>query len=391
MAEFAAHFVDAVIPRVPTRQWVLSLPFELRFRLAYDHRLLTAVLRVVMRAILGFQRRRARERLGIDEGGCGSITVVQRFGGALNLNVHFHAVVLDGVHAEAPDGSVSFHALPAPSSREIDELTALLAERLNRLLHRRGLLDEDEPEQEWSESLVTHCQAASLRGRIAVGARAGRQVQRIVSPVAELALMTPRRGVAGLDLHVGPRIRTGDRGRLEKLCRYVMRPPLAQGRLKALRGNRYRYEFRRPWRDGTVAIELSGQELVEKLVALIPAPRANLVRYHGTLAPNARLRASIVPRVSEKAGGRSKCGGVEEKAPPERSLKGYSWADLMRRVFEKDVLECARCKGRLALIATITEPSVVQRILDCIGLPARPPPLAPARGPWQEDLDFEGP
>ncbi len=68
----------------------------------------------------------------------------------------------------------------------------------------------------------------------------------------------------------------------------------------------------------------------------------------------------------------------------------WPWADLMRRVFEKDVLECARCKGRLALIATITQPSVIQRMLECIGLPARPPPLAPARGPWQEDLDFEG-
>jgi hypothetical protein len=193
-----------------------------------------------------------------------------------------------------------------------------------------------------------------------------------------------------MDLHVGPRIRASDRARLERLCRYVMRPPLAQDRLQALSGGLYRYEFRRPWRDGTVAIELSGQELIEKLVALIPAPRANLVRYHGTLAPNARLRASIVPRVAEEAGGRSKCGGVGEAAPPERSPRAYSWADLMRRVFERDVLECARCQGRLALIATITQPSVIQAMLECIGLPARPPPLAPARGPWQEDLDFEG-
>jgi hypothetical protein len=168
-----------------------------------------------------------------------------------------------------------------------------------------------------------------------------------------------------------------------------MRPPLAQGRLKALPGDRYRYEFRRPWRDGTVAIELSGPELIEKLVALVPAPRANLVRYHGTLAPNARLRASIVPRVAEEAGVSSKCGGGGEAVPPERSPRACSWADLMRRVFERDVLECARCKGRLALIATITQPSVIQRMLECIGLPARPPPLAPARGRWQEELAFE--
>ena len=128
-------------------------------------------------------------------------------------------------------------------------------------------------------------------------------------------------------------------------------------------------------------------------MALIPAPRAKLVRYHGTLAPNARLRASIVPAVAEQTGGGSKanrCSVVGETVPTERSRKAYTWAELMRRVFEKDVLECARCKGRLALIAVITQPSVIQAMLACIGLPARPPPLAPARGPWQEELDFEG-
>lgn len=79
-----------------------------------------------------------------------------------------------------------------------------------------------------------------------------------------------------------------------------------------------------------------------------------------------------------------------EAAPPERTRKAHERADLMRRLFEKDVLECARCRGRLALIATIELPSVIQAMLACIRLPARPPPLAPARGPWQEELNSEG-
>ena len=83
MAESAAHLVDRVLPAVPVRQWVLSLPFSLRFALARDHGLLTAVLRVVMRAELGIQRARAR-RLGVT-GKCGAVTAVQRFGGARNL------------------------------------------------------------------------------------------------------------------------------------------------------------------------------------------------------------------------------------------------------------------------------------------------------------------
>ena len=80
------------------------------------------MLAVVMRATLGFQRARARRRHGVS-GRCGSVTVIQRFGSALNLNIHFHAIVLDGVHAEGSDGCLSFHALPAPMRAERLALT----------------------------------------------------------------------------------------------------------------------------------------------------------------------------------------------------------------------------------------------------------------------------
>ena len=60
----------------------------------------------------------------------------------------------------------------------------------------------------------------------------------------------------------------------------------------------------------------------------------------------------------------------------------------MRRVFETDVLECPRCAGRMRLISTITQPEVIRAILECIGLPARPPPLSPSRGLDQAGFDF---
>jgi hypothetical protein len=85
MTERAAHAVDAVFPHVPVRQWVLSLPHWLRYALAWDHGLCRAVLAVYVRALLGFQRGRAR-RLGLGNGRSGSLTVVQRFGSALNVN-----------------------------------------------------------------------------------------------------------------------------------------------------------------------------------------------------------------------------------------------------------------------------------------------------------------
>jgi len=79
MTEFAARLVDEVLPRVPVRQWVLSLPYRLRYLLAWDHGLARVVLAVYVRVLLGFQRDRAR-RYGIRDGRSGSVTVIQRFG-----------------------------------------------------------------------------------------------------------------------------------------------------------------------------------------------------------------------------------------------------------------------------------------------------------------------
>lgn len=86
MTERAAHLLDHVLPRAPVRQWVLSLPFELRYRLAWDHPLCRAVLAVYKRA----------KASGHRDGRTGTVTVIQRFGGALNLNVHFHTLAVDG-------------------------------------------------------------------------------------------------------------------------------------------------------------------------------------------------------------------------------------------------------------------------------------------------------
>ena len=98
MAERAAHLVDHVFPDVPVRQcrgpqrgtragveWVLSLPYRMRYQLAWDHDVCRGVVAVLLRAVLGFLRARARDG-GVEDGRGGAVTVVQRFGGALNLN-----------------------------------------------------------------------------------------------------------------------------------------------------------------------------------------------------------------------------------------------------------------------------------------------------------------
>ena len=100
MAESAAHLVDRVLPEVPIRQWVLTLPYPLRYRCAYNARLTSEVLRAFLRALFAELRRRARQHWEMRAPQCGAVTFIQRFGSALNLNLHFHTLALDGVFIE---------------------------------------------------------------------------------------------------------------------------------------------------------------------------------------------------------------------------------------------------------------------------------------------------
>ena len=99
----------------------------------------------------------------------------------------------------------------------------------------------------------------------------------------------------GFSLHAATRIVAEDRAGLERLCRYVTRPPLAAGRLQLIDADPLTFRLKTPWSDGTTHLLLSPLEFIEKLAALIPPPRLNLVRYHGILAPNARDRRQVVP------------------------------------------------------------------------------------------------
>jgi len=138
MSELAAQLVDRVIPQVPVRQWVLLLPFTLRYQLAFDATLTSAVLDVFIRGVFAGLPR-AAARAGIADGQGGAITAIQRFGSALNINVHFHARVLDGVFRRpAPGAPPVFHPLPAPTDEEIARILQHIHGRVMGRLRRRG-------------------------------------------------------------------------------------------------------------------------------------------------------------------------------------------------------------------------------------------------------------
>jgi hypothetical protein len=188
----------------------------------------------------------------------------------------------------------------------------------------------------------------------------------------------------GFTLHANVRVHGRKRKRLERLCRYMIRPAIATQRLERLQDGRIRYRLRRAFHDGTRAILFDPLTFIEKLCALVPPPRANLVTYHGVLAPNAAWRARVTPPPSStgtppscKKHGKTP---LHETSAPERARR-YTWAELLKRVFKLDLLQCPFCKGRWKLIAFITEAPVIRAILECLDLPSEPPVLSPARWP----------
>lgn len=141
------------------------------------------MLGVFVRVLLGFQRHRARGH-GIRDGRSGCVTVIQRFGGGLNLNLHFHTLLFDGVFFEGQEGALEFRSLPPPTEDDVGVVLARIAARVLRLLKRRGLdpgdtdLFQADPVVEESPALAG-ISSASIQGRIAFGPRAGARVWRV--------------------------------------------------------------------------------------------------------------------------------------------------------------------------------------------------------------------
>jgi Putative transposase len=174
----------------------------------------------------------------------------------LLLDLHFHCLAIDGVYAADDDGRPQFQPLLPPDNEEIQRLAESLAESISKFFQRRGLGPESDAEESdplaRDEPWLARLYAASISGRAAFGAKAGRQITRMgdrIDPETIEALASPRcASVDGFSLHANVSVPAHDRERLERLARYCARPPIAMERLEVLKDGRVRYQLKRPWR-----------------------------------------------------------------------------------------------------------------------------------------------
>ena len=287
---------------------------------------------------------------------------LHRFGSSLNTHFHFHAVVLDGVFSKAHNGEVRFHEAALLQSEDWHELQHVVQRRVLRYFRRHGFLDE-----------------ADAHG------------------------MLSWQGSGGFSIDASVRIEGEDRAGVERLLRYCARSPFAlerlyaPGRIVSLASPESRLVYRppKPASDGRTELMLSPIQLLERLARFVPPPRVHRHRYHGVLAPNAKLRAAVTcsgrsvtethaaDLTSPKA--RSQDSLDAEPARPGNPAR-IRWAVLLARIYEVLPLLCPACGGPMRIVSFITDPIVVVAILEHLDLPHTPPPISPARGPPQADF-----
>ena len=391
MVETAAHLTDHVFPRLPVRQWVLSVPKRLRYYMQRDGPVLNMVLRIFLRVIAQSLQSHSPGAAQVDKAALhiGAVAFIHRFGSSLNQHVqhvHFHVCVVDGVFeqmagegdadADAQDAAIPagvlFHPATGVDADAVAQVQATLRKRILRAFVGRGLLES--------------CDAKDM-----------------------LAYQH-----SGFSVDAGVCIEAHDRAGLERLLRYCARPPFAMERLRkegAALVYRCAKQHSEPGSDkrGTKADELTltPLELIDRIAALVPPPRTHRHRYFGVLAPNSPLRAAVTalamaapaqatpspPAQTGTGAGMSgvvpQCNAVPptpEPATPKRAPAHYLWAVLIARIYEVFPLLCPMCGGQMRLIAFITEGTQIRRILDHIGVDSEPPQISPARGPplWDD-------
>jgi hypothetical protein len=257
--------------------------------------------------------------------------------------------------------------------------------RIVKHLHRRGLLATLEGEIEGEHA---DCEGLSSLAASAVSGQsppAGPEWRRKHAPLPALVsgplhydkpLCTSK---DGFTLHAATRAGAMDTQGREALCKYVLRPAVAQERITHGPDGLVRISLKKAFADGTVAVDMDPLSLLCRLAASVPPPKLHTVRYAGVLAPASKLRSRIVPKVAAPAN-----DTATSAEPPERRVSGSRyrpWAELLQRCFSIDVLSCPACGGRMRLVALVTEPKSIRRFLRGLGEPTEPPVREPARGP----------
>jgi Putative transposase len=294
----------------------------------------------------------------------------------MRLNPHLNLVALDGAWYER-DGELVWGELGHMKTSEVGDVLERTVRRMLRHLRRCDLLRPAEDGAPFGSS-------GDPESNLAVSTVSGQAPPAGPQWVVGLASLSPQAlaydkplcaSLDGFTLHAATRAGALDPVGREALLRYILRPPLAQGRVELGPDGLVRITLKKAYADGTVAVDMDPLSLLTRLAASVPPPCFHTVRYAGVLAAADPWRSRIVPAAPREVPVGS------ESARPGRANAHRPWAELLARTFALDVLACPRCPGRMRLLAMVEAPESIARYLTGIGEPTEVPRRSPGRGP----------
>jgi hypothetical protein len=324
-AAFAALLADEVLEEVPHQMWVFTIPKMLRVYFLHHRELLGELSRAAYETVKELMAAACLEDESFRPG---MVSVVQTFGKAARFHPHVHGLCSRGGWNRCGE----WIPVPYVDTRKAEEL---FRHRVLRLLKDRELLSEERTK----------------------------------------LLLSWRR--SGFSIDDSVRIPAAEQKGLEDVARYMLRAPVSLPRIRWTRGDKELFYVAEGSHDDPEDPAVEGQkidtlEFLARVITQIPQPRRHLLFYYGHYAHLVRGKRSKSQPQSQ-ATKETEPFPVEEPtlSPARKAALRRRWANLIRRVFEVDPLVCDRCGGQLRVVAFITEPRVITRILE--HLRKRPP------------------
>lgn len=193
----------------------------------------------------------------------------------------------------------------------------------------------------------------------------------------------------GMQLHAAVTVDGRDRNRLERVCRYLLRPPFAHDAVERTADGQVRVHFKAPSKSGATHAQMSPDTFLARLCALVPPPSFNMTRYFGVLANRHALRPRIVPDTHVHDDEPKQLAlfvprndhelaaittPLRDEQLRERPPARLSWMKLLARVFRIDVSVCSRCGGPMRIVRAVTDPDAIAAELHGARAPPRPSP-----------------
>ncbi len=347
------HIVENLFPEARVRQWVLSVPFELRYFMAKNTEALNDIHRIIYKSLQKYYRRQHQKTYrAISQVDFGGISFIQRYSSKLSLNIHFHILVPEiGYDPKSTDG-VGEWVDPVKPEQVLEVLEAIVSSVVDYLRRRNFFSNASEFNQLLDESWDRTLEDSILN-------RLGKKLGRGFGSEGELARRRSNLCFEkyGFSLHAGVCVWDQRPKELRKLIGYVTRPVVSESRLK-YDGSKVTLLLKRPYSDGTRSISYTPEQFIKSLASIVPPMWENQVRYWGVFAPNHRLRKFIVEKNAQS---------------PSPCFYRRRWAEVLKATFGVDRTKCEKCEGRVKVISVIRDYEIVRKILKSMSSSGVPP------------------